>query len=209
MATGPLNTDPDSSVRPERDDLARRCAAAEEEVRRLRAELEEARARLADYESAAAEPDGSLSLFEGEPLGTDPLTGDGSDPRVLSGLLAATAVVAAMVAFLALLNGKLGTPFGLAMVAATIGLAWGAARTRALRVEVKVVDGIVYVEQGETTHRFDLRRPEIRVEVVGRPGDPGWVTRFHRRGLDPFVIDASMVDPYVFVHEIAEYRPGL
>ncbi|NHA01506.1 hypothetical protein G5V59_21540 [Nocardioides sp. W3-2-3] len=34
------------------------------------------------------------------------MTGDGSDPRVLSMVLGATAVVAGMVALLALINGK-------------------------------------------------------------------------------------------------------
>lgn len=205
MATGPLDADPLASLRAERDELARRCREAEGHVERLTTELGEARAELAAY---AAAPRDSLSLFDGEPP-ADRITGDGSDPRVLSLVLGATAVVAGMVALLALLNGKITSGFGLVMVALTVLLAWGAARTRVVPVEVSVVRGIVYVEQGESTHRFDLRKPETRVEVQGRPGDSGWAVRFPRRHLDPFVVDASMVDPHEFLQQLREYRPDL
>ena len=149
-------------------------------------------------------------MFEGDPApGSDRLTGDGSDPRILSLVLGATAVVAAMVALLALLNGKIATPFGVVMIALTIGLAWGAARTRVVPVEVSVVRGIVYVEQGETTYRFDLRKPSTQVEISGRPGESGWAVRFPRRNLDPFVVDGSMVDAADFTRQLREYRPEL
>lgn len=206
MATGPLGTDPVDALRSERDDLARRCAEAEDQVQRLTSELEQVRARLGAYESA--DPSG-ISLFADRPDPADRLTGDGSDPRVLSLVLAATAVVAAMVAFLALINGKLLTPFGVAMVLLTVGLAWGAARARVAPVEVSVVRGIVFVEQGETSHRFDLRKEHTRVQMIGQPGDPGWAVHFPRRHMEPFVIDGTMVDPHEFVSRLREYRPQL
>lgn len=209
MATGPLGIDPAAdpaadlvALTAERDALARRCADAEARVEDLAAELADARARIASYES-----DDHLSLFDGTT--DDRLTGDGSDPRVLSLVLGATAVVSGMVALLALVNGKLGTPFGFVMVALTIGLAWGAARTKVVPVEVSVVRGMVYVQQGESSHRFDLRKPETSVDMVGRPGDAGWAVHFGRRGLDPFVVDASMVDADHFAHQLREYRPEL
>ncbi|GAA1503788.1 hypothetical protein [Nocardioides humi] len=194
------------ALRLERDDLARRLAESRDEVARLTAELESARAAVAALEAESAD---SLSLFEGEVQPGDRLTGDGSDPRVLSLVLGATAVVAGMVTLLTLINGKLGSPFGIAMVLVTIGLAWGAVRTRVVPVEVSVVRGIVYVEQGESTHRFDLRKPGTPVEMVGRPGEAGWAVRFGRKGLDPFVIDGSMVDAEEFVRQLREYRPHL
>ncbi|WP_435770175.1 hypothetical protein [Nocardioides sp. SYSU DS0651] len=206
METGPLGTDRPGSPPTERDELARRCAAAEREVERLRGELDRARAQISDLESA--DPAG-LSLFDDSAAEPDRLTGDGSDPRILSLVLAATAVVAGMVAFLALLNGKLFSPFGVVIVLLTIVLAWAAARTRVVPVEVSVIRGIVYVEQGDSTHRFDLRKPETRVEMLGRPGDRGWAVHFLRRGLDPFVVDASMVDPHEFVRQLREHRPAL
>jgi hypothetical protein len=206
VASGPLGTDPLAALRSERDQLARRCADAEDRVQRLTSELEQARARLAAYES----PDSpGISLFSDQPASTEGVVGDGSDPRVLSLVLAATAVVAAMVAFLALFNGKLLTPFGVVMVLLTIGLAWGAARTRVVPVEVSVVRGIVYVERGETRHQFDLRKEHTQVQMVGQPGDPGWAIHFLRRHLEPFVIDGTMVDPHDFVSRLREYRPQL
>ncbi len=206
MASGPLETDPVIALREERDALARRLAASEQKVRQLSADLDDARAQVAALEAAGPEP---LSLFEGDMLGADGLTGDGSDPRVLSMVLGSTAVVAGMVTLLTLLNGKLASPFGVAMVLITIGLAWGAARTHVVPIEVSVVRGMVYVEQGETSHRFDLRKPETVVEMVGRPGDAGWSVRFPRRGMEAFVIDGSMVDAGEFVRQLREHRPDL
>ncbi|WGX97675.1 hypothetical protein [Nocardioides sp. L-11A] len=200
------DVDPVVALRLERDDLARRLTASQDEVVRLAAELESARAQVSALQTQGGE---SLSLFEGEPAAGDRLTGDGSDPRVLSMVLGATAIVAAMVALLTLVNGKLGTPFGVVMVLIAVGLGWAAARTRVVPVEVSVVRGVVYVEQGESTHRFDIRKPATRVEMVGRPGDPGWAVRFPRRGLDPFVIDGSMVDAEAFVRQLREHRPDL
>lgn len=193
MATGDLGVDPEAALRAERDALAARCERAEAEVERLRAEL-------------AAAQDSSLSLFEGPDAGP---FGDGTDPRVLSLLLGITAGVAGMVALLTLLNGSLLSPFGLLVLAIAVGLAWGAARTRVVPVEVEVVRGLVYITRGDDTHRFDLRKPTTQVEVVGRPGEAGWAVRFPRRNLDPFVVDASMVDPARFLEQLREHRPEL
>ncbi|GAA4820277.1 hypothetical protein GCM10025786_29760 [Nocardioides caeni] len=197
------DADANASLRAERDALAQRCAEAEAQVAELTGQLAQARADLAAHEQSS-----TISLFDGE-VGGDPITGDGSDPRVLSFVLGATAVVAGMVTLLALINGKLFSVFGLVMVALTLGLAWAAARTRVVPIVVSVVRGIVYVEQGETTYRFDIRKPDTQVEVSGRPGDPSWSVRFLRRGLDPFVVDASMVDPDTFLHQLREFRPEL
>lgn len=195
MASGPLETDL-AHLRAERDELA-------QQVEDLTEQLAQARARISALE---ADQSGPLALFDG---GEDRLTGDGSDPRVLSMVLGATAVVAGMVALLALVNGKLGTPFGIVMVVLTLALAWGAARTRVVPVEVSVVRGMVYVQQGESSYRFEVRKPETDVQMVGQPGDPGWQVRFGRRGLEPFVIDASMVDAHEFVAKLREFRPSL
>ena len=201
MATGPLGTDEAAALQAERDALARRCADVEGRLEVLAAELAEARARIAALEADS----GSLSFFDADTGTTPPdrLTGDGSDPRVLSLVLGATAVVA----LLALLNGKLGTPFGLVMIALTVALAWGALRTRVVPVEVSFVRGMVYIQQGETSYRFDLRKPETSVDMVGQPGQAGWAVHFGRRGLDPFVLDATMVDPVEFTRRLRELRP--
>lgn len=204
MATGPVDLDALARLQAERDDLARRCGAAESQVRELTEQLESARAELAARDREAT----TISLFDGQP-GDVSITGDGSDPRVLSMILGATAVVSGMVTLLAIINGNLFTLFGLIMVAITGALAWGAASTRVVPVEVSVARGVVYIDQGETSHRFDVRRPDTRLEVVGTPGDTEWSVRFLRRHMDPFVVDATMVDPHDFMARLREHRPDL
>lgn len=213
MAIGPL--DPESTPTPgqpadapsrdDRDELKRRCEAAEEQVAALAAELAEARARLGELEAEA-----QFSLFSDEDEPSTPgLSGDGSDQRIVSVALGATSVVAALVALLALVNGNLFTAFGLGMVVLAVGLAVAAARMRVQPVEVTVTRGIVHIQRGESTFRFDLRTDATKIEQLGRPGDSGWQIRFLRRNMDPFVVDAGMVDPAAFVAQLREWRPSL
>ncbi len=195
----------------ERDALAERCARAEEQVAELQAQLAEANARIAELEAAAADA-APISIFDGASdtgPGEAGLARDGSDPRVLPMILAATSVVAGMVALLALVNGNLFTTFGFAMIATAVVLAFAAAKTRVSATQVTVTRGVVHVEKGETSYRFDVRNPGTRVDMVGQPGDPNWTVYFHRKGMDDFVVDASMVDPHEFVRQVREYRPEL
>jgi hypothetical protein len=190
----------------ERDDLAERCAAAEQQVVDLTADLDAARARIAELEAATETP---ISIFDAD-TGTGPgLSGDGSDPRVLSLILAATAVVAGMVAVLALVNDNLNTTFGFAMIIATLVLAYAAARTRVGGVEVDVSTGVVYIKKGDSSYRFDLRHDGTHLDMDGQPGDSYWQVRFHRRGMDDFVVDGGMVNAVEFVRRLREYRPEL
>lgn len=213
MANGPLDPEStptpgqpaDESARDERDELARRCDAAEQQVAALTTELEEVRARLAELESERP-----FSLFTNEDDASAPgLSGDGSDPRILSVALGATSIVAGLVALLALANGNLFTAFGLGMVVLAVGLAFAAARMRVQPVEVTVTLGVVHIKRGESSFHFDLRTDATRVEQLGRPGDSGWQVRFLRRHMDPFVVDARMVDPASFVAQLREWRPSL
>ncbi|TYL45576.1 hypothetical protein FXB39_17360 [Nocardioides sp. BGMRC 2183] len=207
MATGPVDNGADDLADLTRDQLTARCRAAEAEVARLQGELADTRAAHA----AGSEdmPTGVGILPGDDPPAADALVGDGSDPRVLSLILTATAVVTGMVGVLALINGNLLSGFGVVIVVLTIALAWGAVRTRVVPVEVSIVRGMVYIEQGDSSHRFDIRSSPESVSMVGRPGDAGWQIRFRRRGLDPFVVDASMVDPHPFVEQLREWRPEL
>lgn len=209
MASEPLDQARVESLQIERDALAARCAEAEQQVADLTAELAAAHARIADLE---AEVEEQIPIFDGTGdhghVGSG-LARDGSDPRVLSMILAATAVVAGMVALLALVNGNLDSPFGFAMIVATLALAYAAARTRVPNVEVNVSRGVVYVVKGETSYRFDLRQEHTSVDMVGRPGDSYWQVQFHRKGMDDLVVDADMVDPHEFVRLLREHRPNL
>jgi hypothetical protein len=212
VATGPVETEPANDV-PADDDLSRKYAESEATVRRLTAELAEARERIAALEALDLRPpvtkETPLSLFEGGDYNGGSLTGDGSDPRVLSVVLWATAVVSGMVVLLAMINHNLFSLFGIFMLILTVGLAFAAASTKVEPIEVSVVRGLVYVKKGENTHRFDVRSPSTQVNQVGRPGEAGWQLEFPRKGMDPFVITAAMVDPVEFMAQLRQWRPEL
>jgi hypothetical protein len=207
MASGPLEEQPTESLLAERDALAARCSDAEQQVTDLSAQLAAAHARIADLEAAAAaEP---MSIFDGADSRSAGLATDGSDPRVLSMILAATSVVAGMVALLALVNGNLSTTFGYAMVVTTVILAWAAMRTRVMATQVRMSNGVVYIEKGETSYRFDVKNEGTLIDMVGQPGDSYWQVQFHRKGMDDFVVDADMVNAVEFDRQLREYRPNL
>lgn len=213
MATEPLN-DPDhqeSFVDQSHDvheTLVERCARAEQQVEDLQAELARVTKRLADLEASAASPISILDSADAGATGSG-LARDGSDPRLLSMALAATSVVAAMVAFLAFLNDNLFTTFGLAMLLVTVVLAVAAARTRVQPVHVTMTRGVVYIDKGDTSYRFDIRNAGTAVQMVGEPGDPGWQVRFRRKGMEDFVLDRDLVDPHDFTRRLREHRPDL
>ncbi len=204
-----------TSIPPSSDDreaLQRAEAAlAQERTARLAAE-QRLREREERAEAEAAEsgeaPQRSLSLFDSPQLSSRPtLAADGSDPGVLPMALVGLAVVAGLATGLALLNGR--TTFGLVMLAATGLLGWAAQASWVSPVEVHVTRGIVYVEQGQDKHRFDLRSESTHLEVRGVAGDLDWQVRFARRGLDPVVVHAGHVDPHAFLAELRAYRPEL
>jgi hypothetical protein len=214
----PTDPDPTAPDPTGPNELARRCAAAEDEAARLRVELAEAHARIARLTAAtdARHADGAdgaeggaLSLFDHAADPARPVRGDGTDPRIVSVVLGATAVVAAMVAVLALLNGNLFTWFGLGIVLLTVALAWAALRSRTPRTRVEVSDGVVHAERGGTTYHFDLRSDHTDIEQRGRAGDRDWQLRFLRRHMEPVVIDATMVEAEAFLAEVRRYRPSL
>ncbi len=214
MATEPVGDQPEAPVRPsgpaelrrlraERDALEARALAAEERAEALAAELAELRVE------AAVDPD-TLSLFDDLPAddsrGVAP---DGSDPNVVPLALGGTAVVTGMVAVLAAIDRGLVSPVALLMLALTVLLAYLAYNSRVERFEVSVGRGMVYIDSSSTNYRFDLRSSTTKVEMTGEPGEPGWQVRFLRRHLDPFTVDASMVDPHDFVRQLREWRPEL
>jgi hypothetical protein len=190
-------------LRDERDALEERALEAERVAEALAAELAEARADLAVDPSR-------LSLFDDLPdEEAGPRAADGSDPAVLPIALGATALVAAMVALLAVVNRGLGSPVALVMLGLACLLAALAWNNRVERFEVSVNRGMVSIDSSSRSYRFDLRQPTTEVEMTGQPGQPGWQVRFLRRHLDPFTVDATMVDPVEFVRQLREWRPDL
>jgi hypothetical protein len=190
-------------LRAERDALEARALEAERQAEALAAELAAARDALAFDE-------GRLSLFDDVAPDTTPgLAADGSDPAVLPIALGGMAVVTAMVTLLAALDRGLASPVSLVMLALTCLLGYLAWQSRVETFEVSVSRGMVYIDSSSASYRFDLRTPTIQVEMAGKPGQAGWQVRFLRRHLDPFTVDASMVDPAEFVRQLREWRPEL
>lgn len=191
-------------LRAERDALEARALEAERRAEALAAELAEARAEL------EADPE-RLSLFDDVAPGDDTpgRAADGSDPSVLPMALTGTAVVTAMVGVLAAYNRGVASLFAILMFALTALLAYLAWNSRVEKFEVSVSRGMVYIDSGSNSYRFDLRTPTTRIEMTGQPGEADWQVRFLRRHLAPFTVDSTMVDPTEFVRQLREWRPEL
>jgi len=173
-----------------------RAEALATELAAVRAELE-------------ADPD-RLSLFDDLPPDETPgRAADGSDPAVLPMALGGTAVVTAMVGVLAAFDRGLASPVALLMFSLTCVLGFLALNNRVEKFEVSVGRGMVYIDSSSNSYRFDLRTSTTQIEMIGEPGDPGWQVRFLRRNLDPFAVDATMVEPAEFVRQLREWRSEL
>ena len=189
---------------------------AESRVRELEAQLQaqtEAWAAV-DAEDAAASAQAptvdpsSLSLFDDpKPIHEPGRAADGSDPRLLPMALLGGGGLVGLGMLVAFFSGNVG--LGILLLGITGLLLWLASATWVTPIEISVSRGIVYIDQGETKHRFDLRNERTQVEMSGRPGDSNWEVRFVRRGLDPFVVRPDMVDPHTFVTSLHEWRPDL
>lgn len=206
-----------ATLRAERDELEQRAVEAETMAEQLADALADAQRRLLEGGHATtpdvytdAETDNHLTLFDGATPAApgSNFAADGSDQAVLPLALAATAVVAFLVALVTVVSGGVGLITLLALVASG-SLAWAAHQTRVVRMSVEIVDGVVQVVEGDTTRTFDLANDSIKVDVQGNPGDAYWRVRFYRRALDPVDVDATMVDAQEFMARLREHRPGL
>ena len=214
MATEPVGDQTASSIRPsgpaelrrlraERDELEARALEAERLAEALAAELAELRAEQ------AVDPD-RLSLFDDLPPDDTPAAAKtGSDPATVVLALGGTAVVTGVVAAYAALDRGLFSPVALLLLAVTVLFGYLAWNSREETWEVSVGRGMVYIDSSSDSYRFDLRSSTTKIEMTGQPGDSGWQLRFLRRHLDPFTVDASMVDPAEFVRQVREWRPEL
>lgn|GEM_PF-2215719 len=218
-----------AALRAERDSLRRRVREAEDIAEQLAEELGQARARLASAGMPEADA-GRLPLLDQTGLtvpraspssdGAAPSEGrggprsiarsaDGSDPIVLPIALAGTAAAVFLVALLSLANNGFLNLFSLGALLASGLLGRAAWRTRVVPVEVWVEEGVVQVRRGDQALSFDLTNAATRLEVSGDTDDTHWRVRFYRRALDPFDVDATMVDPEEFMALLRRYRPGL
>jgi hypothetical protein len=74
---------------------------------------------------------------------------------------------------------------------------------------VRIEDGILAVNSGESRYKFDLANPRVQLEMPYPPTSRRWRVQVHRTGMAPFEIDASMVDPQEFTEAIRQFRPNL
>ena len=118
-------------------------------------------------------------------------------------------MVTGVVAAYAALDRGLFSPVALLLLAVTVLLGYLAWNSREETWEVSVGRGMVYIDSSSDSYRFDLRSSTTKIEMTGQPGDAGWQLSFLRRHLDPFTVDASMVDPVEFVRQVREWRPEL
>jgi hypothetical protein len=91
------------------------------------------------------------------------------------------------------------------LVAALLATWWFRSRHRTATV-VATGSRLEIVRRGGGRHVFDLSRRDAPIDVIGRPGDHTWRVLFHRRGMAPYVVDASMVDPAEFMRLLHAHR---
>ncbi len=82
-----------------------------------------------------------------------------------------------------------------------------AVRASTSPTRISLTGGRLEIHRNGGRHLFDLTNPALPVEEIGSPGDRRWRVHFVRRGMDPFVVDSSMVDPHEFSRALDHYRP--
>lgn len=96
---------------------------------------------------------------------------------------------------------------GISAVLLVLTLALWAIRASSPVTHLAVRSGQLEVTRAGGRSVFDLSGGFTPIEVVGRPGDRDWRVLVLRRGMDPFVVDASMVDPREFMDALGRYLP--
>ena len=114
--------------------------------------------------------------------------------RVVGFLLFAVAVLAVLQAAVAYADPGPVT-LGLAAVLGALTVTAWRAWARRTPTTVLLVGSRLEIVRDGGRHVFDLADPLLPVDVVGVTGDRSWRVEFHRRGMAPYVLDASMVDP--------------
>jgi hypothetical protein len=99
------------------------------------------------------------------------------------------------------------TTLGAAAVLAVVtGLLW-MARSRSAATVVTIEDGVLKIVRGESRHEFPLEGVHPPIDILGSPGDRAWKVLIQRRGMRPYIVDSSMVEPYEFTDAIRRFRP--
>lgn len=104
---------------------------------------------------------------------------------------------------------RLAEPIGITAGLTTLVLVFVVSRTHEPDNRVRVADGVLHVEEGDTHRRFDLTTPDTIVEMVGAPGSRRWKVLLFRKGMAPYEVNEKLVDPEEFLAAIRPYRRQL
>jgi hypothetical protein len=132
--------------------------------------------------------------------------------KVAGFLLFAAAVLTAIEAAVAYADPSTITLGFAGILLLATALAWRA-RSRHSRATVVATGSRLEILQDGGRHVFDLADTRSPIDVIGRVGDRSWRVLFYRRGMAPYVLDASMVDPAEFIRVLhaqrseVHYRP--
>lgn len=133
-------------------------------------------------------------------LGIEPTT-----RHVTTFLLIATLVVAVLATAVAYGDPRPLT-IGLVLLLVVLLLITWRFRSRHHAASVVANGSRLEIVRDGGRHVFDLSRRDQPVDVIGLPGDRQWRVLFHRRGMAPYVVDASMVDPEEFMRVLHAQR---
>ena len=153
-------------------------------------------------EPAAGRAAGAAPTVAPLDLGTD----EPAARRAAAFLTYALAVVALLAAAIAYADPG---PVTLGLLLALVAGTWAAGRTWRRRepVTVTATGSRLEIVRAGSRHVFDLASPDVPVDVVGIPGEPGWRLAIHRRGMAPFELDGARVDAPELMRILTEHRP--
>lgn len=146
---------------------------------------------------------------EGQPVvgrSTDVVFPPRLGTRWVVGLLVLVALVATAGAAYVAYDDPGPLTLGAAGTLLVVTLVLYAVRAGSSPARLAIHNGQLEVRRGGQREVFDLTSRYARIEVVGTPGRRGWKVLFGRFGRDPFVVDASMVDPQRFTAALGQHR---
>lgn len=125
--------------------------------------------------------------------------------RVAGFLLFVAALLTAIEAAVAYADpGAVTLGFAGLLLLAT-GFAWRTWSRHAIAT-VLVSGSRLEITRDDGRHVFDLADLRSPVDVIGLPGDRAWRVLFYRRGMTPYALNATMVDPAEFMRVLHARR---
>ena len=168
--------------------------------------------------SAAAAPSGAAPTTRAHPLAPKPVDApsrpdvefarrDGTQ-RLAGGLLLASLAGTAVAGWVAW-DTESNTAAGVSAIGLLLTVGLWFLRAASVPPRVRIVGGVLQVEAHGDRHTWDLTNPYVRLAVRGRVGRPGWQVLLLRPEQQPYVVDASVVNPREFMGYLRSYRPEL